>query len=48
MKGAAVFLGLLSATLALHIPTNTRPAYDKTDDVPDSGADQYLYCYDQH
>merc|ERR1712080_258614 len=47
-KGAAVLLGLLSASLALHIQTNSRPAYDATDDGDViSGADQLLYCYDQ-
>jgi len=48
MKGAIVFLGVLSASLALHIPSNDRPAYDTTDDGKlTSGSDQYIYCYDQ-
>merc|ERR1712038_1733802 len=48
MKGAIVFLGVLSASLSLHIPSNDRPDYVTTDDGKlTSGADQYIYCYDQ-
>ena len=47
MKGVAVFLGLLSSALALHIPSNNRPAYDAAEDGKViSGMDQRLDCYD--
>ena len=45
MKGVAVFLGLLSSALALHIPSNNRPAYDAAEDGKViSGMDQRLDC----
>lgn len=48
MKGVAVLLGLLSTSLALHLPSNIRPDYDVTDDGKVmSGSDQYIYCYDR-
>ena len=47
MKGVAVLVGLISSALALHIPSNNRPAYEAADDGQlISGMDQRLDCYD--
>ena len=49
MKGAAVFLGLLSAASALYIVPSNRPLYNFTiaGRKVSLGQDQHLDCYDQ-
>ena len=48
MKGAIVFLGVISTAFCLHIPQLNRPRYHNatTDVQPESEMDQYIYCYD--
>ena len=48
MKVVSVFLGVLAASVALHIPSKERPDYVPTTEIKArSGSDQYIYCYDQ-
>jgi len=47
MKGVITFLGVFSTAFGLHIPQLNRPRYhNATTGQPESGMNQYIYCYD--